>query len=77
MVTCLFVGYPKVLVEKLLAGELSFWDRPEAMWLILFIWAISGPILAWLFRGWLNNKSLNETEYEQGIDAETVPQVAN
>jgi len=68
---------PEGVGEKLLAGELSFWDRPEAMWLILFIWAISGPILAWLFRGWLNNKSLNETEYEQGIDAETVPQVAN
>ncbi len=52
---------PEGVGEKLLTGELDFWDRPEAMWFILFLWAISGPILAWLFRGWLNDKSLTES----------------
>ena len=44
---------PVGIGKRLLAGEVEFWDRPEAMWLILFFWAISGPIFAWIFRGWL------------------------
>jgi hypothetical protein len=23
------------------------------MWLVLFLWALAGLILAWMFRGWL------------------------
>lgn len=44
---------PENVGESVRAGTLSFWDSPEAMWLVLGIWAISGPILAWFFRGWL------------------------
>ena len=44
---------PVGIGKRLLAGEVEFWDRPEAMWLILLVWAMSGPILAWIFRSWL------------------------
>ncbi len=68
---------PEGVGEKLLTGELDFWDRPEAMWFILFLWAISGPILAWLFRGWLNDKSLTESEDEQDESGDTTTEAAN
>jgi len=32
---------------------MSFWESPEAMWFVLFIWAIAGPVIAWICRGWL------------------------
>ncbi len=68
---------PEGVGEKLLTGELDFWDRPEAMWFILFIWAISGPILAWIFRGWLNDQSLIESEDEQDKVCDTATETAN
>jgi len=43
---------PEGIGAQLQAGTVPFWDRPEAMWLILFVWAISGPVIALLFRGW-------------------------
>ncbi|WIO73253.1 hypothetical protein QP938_08020 [Porticoccaceae bacterium LTM1] len=33
-------------------GTLPFWESPEAMWLVLGVWALSGPVIAWFFRGW-------------------------
>ena len=45
---------PEGIGAQLQAGTLAFWDRPEAMWLILFAWAISGPLIALLFRGWFS-----------------------
>ena len=44
---------PEGIGESLAAGGLPFWQRPEAMWLVLFVWAIAGPVCAWIFRGWL------------------------
>lgn len=44
---------PEGTGEAIRNGTLAFWDSPEAMWLILGIWAIAGPLLAWFFRGWL------------------------
>lgn len=44
---------PEGIGARLLAGEVPFWERPEAMWLILFIWAFSGPLIALTLRGWL------------------------
>ncbi len=43
---------PEGISERLRSGELSFWDRPEAMWLILGTVAIAGPILALVFQSW-------------------------
>ena len=46
---------PEGIGLRLQEGTVAFWDTPEAMWLILFIWAISGPLLALVFRGWFVN----------------------
>lgn len=50
---------PEGIGAELQAGTVSFWDRPEAMWLYLFAWAVSGPLLAWIFRGWLTGGELS------------------
>jgi len=44
---------PEGIGEQIRAGSLGFWDRPEAMFLILFIWAIAGVLIAFIFRAWL------------------------
>jgi len=44
---------PEGTGEAIRNGTITFWHSPEAMWLILGIWAIAGPLLAWVFRGWL------------------------
>jgi dipeptide/tripeptide permease len=46
---------PEGIGLGLQAGTVDFWDRPEAMWLILFVWAISGPLIALLFRNWFKD----------------------
>lgn len=44
---------PEGVDQEIEAGTLSFWESPEAMWLLLFFWAIVGPLLAIVFSGWL------------------------
>lgn len=47
--------YPEgepILAERLAAGEISFWDSPSAMWIILAIPALLGPLVALLLKGW-------------------------
>lgn len=44
---------PEGIGARILSGEATFWERPESMWLILFGWAIVGPLLALAFRKWL------------------------
>jgi hypothetical protein len=46
--------------EKMVAGEVGYWDTPAAMWLILGVYALGGCILALLLRGWLT-RGLKET----------------
>ena len=41
-----------LLRDKLAAGEIPFWRSPSAMWLILAIPAMGGPIIALMLRGW-------------------------
>jgi POT family proton-dependent oligopeptide transporter len=43
---------PEGIGVRLQEGTVAFWDSPEAMWLILFVWAISGPLIALVFRKW-------------------------
>lgn len=43
---------PEGIGAGLQAGTVAFWDSPEAMWLLLFAWAISGPLIALVFRNW-------------------------
>jgi len=40
-------------MKTLCEGAPAFWDTPEAMWGILFVWAIAGPIIALTFKRWL------------------------
>jgi hypothetical protein len=44
---------PEGVGERLREGTVPFWDSPEAMWLILGLVALAGPILALCFQGWL------------------------
>jgi dipeptide/tripeptide permease len=46
---------PEGIGLQLQAGTVAFWDSPEAMWAILFVWAISGPVIAVLFRPWFTS----------------------
>ncbi len=43
---------PEGIGTRLRQGEVSFWDSPEAMWLILGIVALLGPIIALIFKNW-------------------------
>jgi len=44
---------PEGIGEQIATGELTFWQTPEAMWAILFAWAIGGVAIAIIFRKWL------------------------
>jgi len=44
---------PEGVGEPIREGTLSYWEGPEAMWLILAIWAVSGPVIGLIFKGWL------------------------
>lgn len=43
---------PEGVQAPLKAGTLPFWDSPAAMWLVLGLFAIGGPIIAIMLRGW-------------------------
>jgi len=40
-------------LEAMCTPEIGFWDRPEAMWVLLFVWAFAGPVVALLCKNWL------------------------
>ena len=61
------------LRQALETGALGFWDRPEAMWLILGIWAVAGIVLAYVFRGWLTKGARFNTPQEPAPAAEVEP----
>jgi hypothetical protein len=44
---------PEGIGARLREGSVPFWETPEAMWLILGLVALAGPILALLFQAWL------------------------
>jgi POT family proton-dependent oligopeptide transporter len=44
---------PEGIGERARAGQLPFWESPEAMWLILGLVAIAGPIIASFLKSWL------------------------
>ena len=41
------------LQQAMIHGQVSYWNSPAAMWLILGVYALAGCILAALLRGWL------------------------
>ncbi len=43
---------PEGVGEQIRAGTLTFWQAPEAMFFILFLFAVIGPIVAFIYRDW-------------------------
>jgi MFS family permease len=41
------------LQQAMVNHQLDYWDRPEAMWLILGIYALAGCLIAYFLRHWL------------------------
>lgn len=48
-------GVTMTLQQAMIDGQLSYWQRPEAMWLILGGWAIVGCVIAIALKGWMTN----------------------
>ena len=44
---------PEDIGTKLRAGVVTFWDSPSALWMLLGVFALGGPLLALFLRGWL------------------------
>lgn len=40
------------LQDVIKAGQLSFWDTPEAMWFWLGLWAVGGVVITMMLKGW-------------------------
>lgn len=60
---------------KMRAGQLDFWHSPEAMWLVLGFWAISGPVIALLAEKWFTKGARWKAE-EVKTDGDPAPQAA-
>jgi MFS family permease len=39
--------------DRMVAGEVGYWDTPAAMWLVLALYAMGGCLIALVIRGWL------------------------
>jgi MFS family permease len=46
-------GQAIALQEAMINHQLSYWDRPEAMWLFLGLFALAGCVIAYFLRHWL------------------------
>ena len=57
---------PEGIGESIRAGTVTFWHSPEAMWLVLFAWAVAGPIIVWMARGWLTHGTELESKKAEG-----------
>ncbi|MFH1279062.1 MAG: MFS transporter [Candidatus Eisenbacteria bacterium] len=43
---------PEDMGERLRAGTVAFVDSPSMLWIILGVFALGGPIIAWLLKDW-------------------------
>ena len=55
---------PEGIGERMVAGEVGYWETPAAMWLILAVYAMVGCLIALGIRGWLT-RGLKETPQQQ------------
>ncbi len=77
--------FPKgepIIGDRLMLGEMSFWQGPSSMWVILGILAISGPIIALLFKGWFTEgleekKKKTQSEDNDDNEAEEAAEAAS
>ncbi len=63
-------GVAQPLQQAMLAGSIGYWDRPEAMWLLLGAYALAGCIVAaflekWLTKGVRDHRSAAATSASQ------------
>ncbi len=58
-----------ILRDLLQAGEIPFWQSPSAMWIILGIITVAGPVIALLLRGWFTKGAKWERTDEPPADA--------
>lgn len=56
---------PEGIGEKMVAGEVGFWEQPAAMWMILSLIAVAGVILAIALKPWFTKGAKWEMEQEQ------------
>jgi len=57
---------PEGIRTQIEAGTLPFWQSPEAMWLILALFALLGLVVALVFKGWLT----------KGVNLDPVPEIS-
>jgi MFS family permease len=48
------------LKQAMINGQLSYWNRPEAMWLYLGLFAVAGCLVAWSLRNWFESAARRE-----------------
>jgi hypothetical protein len=53
--TVTIAGKAVPLQQAMINGQLGYWDRPEAMWLYLGLFALAGCLVAWALRKWFEN----------------------
>lgn len=58
--TVKIAGQDVPLKEAMVSGQLGYWDRPEAMWLILGLYAVVGCLIAWMLRKWFESAPRRE-----------------
>ena len=46
-------GVTMTLQQAMIDGQLSYWERPEAMWLMLGGWAVAGCVIAIFLKKWM------------------------
>ena len=54
-------GAQMTLQQAMIDQKLGYWDRPEAMWLILGAWAVAGCVIAIFLKGWMT-KGMKEAK---------------
>lgn len=67
---------PDGIGDKLRAGQVDFWHSPAAMWVVLGVWAISGPIIAIMAEKWLTKGARWKAEDVPAPTDETASEAA-
>jgi MFS family permease len=49
-----------LLRDRLAAGQVPFWDSPSALWLVLGLVALAGPVIALFLRNWFTTPARQE-----------------
>ena len=66
---------PKDVLPRLEAGEVTFWDSPSALWIYLGCFAMAGPVVGLILKGWFTKgaKWTKEEQEPDQRDADNMP----